>query len=100
MTERLHRTVDGAGLHESSFALSSTRWVGSGAATFSGSHFISSLQTRFNALSTPAREARRGGVEGPMCDGGCGARGTLAHIVQSCPITHGPRITRHNFILC
>ena len=34
-----------------------------------------------------------------MCGGGCGARGTLAHIVQSCPITHGPRITRHDFIL-
>ena len=99
MAERLHRSVDCAGLHESSFAPSSTRWVGSGAAMCSGSHFISSLQTRYNVLSTPAREARRGGVEGPMCGGGCGARGTLAHIVQSCPITHGLRITRHDFIL-
>ena len=99
MVRRLHQSVDGAGLHQAAQHPASTSWVSTGDVGCSGSQFVSGLQTRFSVLATPARSFRRGGGGSPECDGGCRTRGTLAHIVQSCPVTHGPRVSRHDFLL-
>lgn len=95
--ERLYRTADGAGLRSSCEVSSCLRWISSGTRLLSGGEFAHAVQVRANALATPSRAARgRPGASG-MCDT-CRKPGTLGHISQACPRTHGARVVRHDDI--
>ena len=99
MSRRLHQSVDGRGLKESRLVPAASSWVGSGAISLPGRKFIGALQARLGVLSTPVREARRGGDPNVSCVPGCGRPCSLGHILQSCPVKHDIRVQRHDVLL-
>ena len=95
---KLHDSVDGAGLEEAHLSTPSSKWVSSGTMLMRGATFVQAIKTRLGILTTPARSARGRDLRG-QCDLGCNLPGTLHHIMQVCPRVQPWRITRHNGIL-
>ena len=95
---KLHDSVDGAGLREAHLLPSSSKWLTSGTQLMRGASYIQALKTRLSVLSTPARSARGRDLHG-RCDLGCQAQGTMHHIMQVCPRVQPWRIQRHNGVL-
>ncbi|KAK4316163.1 hypothetical protein Pmani_012672 [Petrolisthes manimaculis] len=92
-------SVDGAGCRGSATLPSFSGWVRAGTRLMSGGEFVSAIKLRGNVLSTRSREAR-GRPERPvLCRHGCQRPETLGHIQQSCPVTHGWRVQRHDKIV-
>ncbi|KAK4322433.1 hypothetical protein Pmani_006773 [Petrolisthes manimaculis] len=92
-------SVDGAGCRGSATLPSFSGWVRAGTRLMSGREFVSAIKLRGNVLSTRSREAR-GRPERPvLCRHGCQRPETLGHIQQSCPVTHGWRVQRHDKIV-
>ena len=96
---KLYSSADGYGLKEAGNAPSSTlTWVTDGVMHQKGAAFIGAVKLRGGLIDTPARRSR--GRDGSStCDYGCGTRATLAHILQTCPRTWGPRIARHDSLV-
>ena len=92
--DRLHTTVDGAGLK-------TVRQCGghgiltNGTLLMTGSTFIAVMKIRGNLMTTKAKMQRWHKGQDPSCDA-CGRRETLAHILQVCPRSWGERIRRHD----
>ena len=97
MAEGLYASVDGCGLKTAGLCPKVNDWPLSGNLLLDGRRFIGALSIRGNLLATPSRRARRIPDDRGICDA-CGGdrRGTLAHILQSCPRTHGLRVKRHD----
>ena len=55
---KLHDSVDGAGLREAHLSPPSSKWLTSGTQLMRGATYIQALKTRLSVLSTPARSAR------------------------------------------
>ena len=98
MSAALHTTVDGAGLSAHSGVSSVHKWVVNGTAILSGSSYVHCAQLRISTLHTAARAARGGQRSSSACDA-CGRYESLAHILQSCPRTHGLRVQRHDILV-
>src|SRR6218665_3623567 len=99
LSSQHHASVDGRGLVQQGQTPRVNRWVTDGSALLSGHDFIQAVKVRDNLLPTAERTSR-GRRQGPvMCDAGCNAQGTLAHISQSCAKTHFHRCDRHDSVL-
>jgi len=93
----LLNTVDGLGLGPSNVMPKVHKWVSSGTKLLTGTDFCHAVAVRCGALPTPVRASRgRPGIN-PNC-ATCHEVGSLGHISQSCPITHGARVKRHDNI--
>lgn len=95
----LHKTCDGKGLCQSSSWPPINSWVTDGTSLLTGGDFIQAVQVRGNLLPTVERSIRGRRNELPMCEAGCNAVSSLAHISQSCTRTHRLRSDRHNSIV-
>ena len=97
--KQLVRSADGYGLKEAPEAPATTlTWVTDGVVRQTGAAFVGAVHVRGGLVATPARLGRAN--EGrEVCDAGCQSRPTLAHILQTCPRTWGPRIARHDAVV-
>ena len=57
------------------------------------------MKVRGNLVPTAERTSRGRRQGSVMCDAGCNAQGTLAHISQSCARTHFLRCDKHDLVL-
>nr|BAC82590.1 reverse transcriptase [Ciona intestinalis] len=93
----LHTSVDGRGLSNCSDVPRQSDWVTNGASLLSGRDFIGAIKVRGNLLPTKV-SAARGRQREITCDC-CRRPESLGHILQTCPRTWGPRISRHDSLL-
>ena len=100
---RLHETADGQGLKHASLSPASSRWLTRSVSGVSGSEFVKATLTRLGLLKTRLR-ATRGRAAGdhklracPRCS--YRTPESLGHILQTCHMSHGLRIERHNRIV-
>lgn len=98
--ERLHDSVDGFELRESSKCSASTKWIRDPDVQYTGRDYIQFVHTHINALPSRIRNSRgRRTIESELnCRAGCAVRETTTHTIQQCGRTHGGRILRHNKI--
>lgn len=99
--EKLHNSVDGFELRESTKVPASTKWITKKMGDLNGRDYIQSVHTHINALPSRVRNSRgrRLGRESELnCRAGCMVRETTAHTIQQCFRTHGGRILRHNCV--
>ena len=93
----LHDSVDGRGLRDA--CPISTSWVREPPLRVPGGLFCRAVATWAGALPCAARAARgrpRDADTSINCRGVCGRPETAQHILQTCAITHGPRVKRHD----
>lgn len=74
-------------------------WVTDGTSFLTGGDFIQAVQVRGNLLPSVERATRGRRKELPLCEAGCNAVSSLAHISQSCTRTHRLRTARHDSIV-
>lgn len=98
MREALYASVDGSSLRDSSGVPSQHSWIGSPTLFLSGKDYINCNKLRINALPCRSRVSRGRPTNDRFCRAGCPRIEDLAHILQSCPRTHGKRVARHNAI--
>lgn len=88
---------NGRGLATAGAVRGTHRWIANGMMLMKGYQFNRNLRLRANLTPIPARKARIDPAQSGLCPI-CRLPGTLAHILQQCPRTHGPRIERHNSV--
>lgn len=94
--EHLLNSVDGRGLRDVANSPLSNTWLLQPERIFPRI-FLRAVHLRCNLLRTKVRSARGGRSEqSVLCRGDCGQPESLAHILQSCWITHDARCARHN----
>lgn len=98
--EKLHDSVDGFELRESSKCSASTKWIRDPDVQYTGRDYIQFVHTHINALPSRIRNSRgRRTIDSELnCRAGCAVRETTTHTIQQCGRTHGGRILRHNKI--
>ena len=94
-TTDLHSSVDGRVLRESDFVPHQHRWVAKATGLLSGANYIGAVKVRGNLLHA-AVHAARGRLHTSVLCGACQRPGSLGHILQVCPRTHGSRVARHD----
>ena len=97
-SKRLHSTVDGSGLQESSHNHQAHRWIREPTKLLSGRDFLHCIKLRINALPSRSRTSRGRYEIDRSCRAGCQASETTNHILQQCHRTHAARIDRHNSV--
>lgn len=102
---KLHESVDGRHLKDTSKASASYHWVDQGAHIVSGSDYVKMIQTKIGALPTRVRcgRGRNHATRCRACSNSsrrslAAPNETLYHVVQECGRTHGGRILRHDKI--
>ena len=95
--EALHRTCDGKGLAHHTKQKSRSYWIIDRDSRLKGWEYVKAVHVRGNLLTTPARRlrGRQGCRNCPRCPGYVH---NLAHILQQCPVSHGFRSLRHNYL--
>ena len=89
-------SADGRGLREMASSPLSSRWLLHPERVFPRI-YIRAIHLRCNLMRTKVRSSRgRRGDQSVLCRGNCGQPESLAHILQSCWITHDARCARHN----
>lgn len=91
---KLHQSALGSGLEHNTRA--STSWIMNPPPFWSGQDYIRAIQLRIGLLPTggaPYVNATAAQCRHPTCTG---RRETLSHVLQWCPVTHYPRILRHD----
>ena len=96
---QLYASADGRGLRQQRETPHVNRWVRDGSQLLSGGDYIEAIKVRGNLLATQERSSRGRRIVPPMCDAMCNATGSLAHISQSCTMTHLLRCARHDSVL-
>ena len=91
----VHSAVDGRGLRESNLVPQQHRWVAEANGLLSGTNFTGVVKVQENLLPS-AVHAARGCQHTSVPYGACWRPGSLGHILQACPRTHGLRAPRHN----
>ena len=94
----LHASVDGRGLRESDLVPHQHQWVAEATSLLSGANYIGAVKVRGNLLPSAVRAARGRPATSVLC-GACQRPGSLGHILQVCPRTHGSRVSRHDRIV-
>ena len=95
--QRLHGTVDGAGLVQLALNKPLNKWLRDPLFKITPGEYIKCVHVRLNCLKTPSRAARGRDISN-LCRFDRQI-GSLAHISQCCAITHGMRIKRHNKVV-
>lgn len=85
-----------SGLEDASYSSASRSWITNKPRGWSGRDFVRAIQTRTANLPTAAIPSNP--PEQQNCRAGCNKKETLCHVLQGCPVTHWPRIRRHNEI--
>ena len=93
----LHSSVDGRGLSNASGVAHVHNWVTSGTSLLTGRNYVGALKIRGSLHPTKVRNARWNVSKEVTCDA-CRRNESLGHILQVCPRTWGPRISRHNHV--
>jgi hypothetical protein len=98
---RLHASVDGRELRETSKCAASSRLIQTSSTGIPGRDFIQHVHTLRNALPTRVRTSRgtRREERNVRCRAGCNETETAAHVIQRCHRTHGGRIKRHDALV-
>ena len=98
--EKLYESVDGRGLRYHDLVPQAHQWLTSNSVVGrSGAQFVRGILLRMNLVPTPARRCRIGLLPSDTCPHcGPGHRATLGHVMQSCALTHGLRVKRHNLV--
>ena len=91
----LHSSVDDRGLRESDLVPHQHQWVAEGTGLLSGANYIGAVKVRGNLLHSAIRAAR-GRPNTSVVLGACQRPGSVGHILQVCPRTHGSRVARHD----
>ncbi|KAF6214387.1 hypothetical protein GE061_009127 [Apolygus lucorum] len=99
MASRLHCSVDGRELRESSKCGASTAWVYQTAEGIPAADYRHYHQVRIGALPTKVRTRRGIGGGEKSCRACAAPAETPAHVIQMCPRTHGGRIKRHDAVV-
>ncbi len=99
-TRVLLTSADGRSLTTDDIDPASYHWIRKPHSVFPRLH-LRGIQLRGGMLYTKARASRgrERSSEEVACRGGCQARETLNHILQSCEVTHNARCARHNRIV-
>ncbi len=98
--DRLHRTCDGVLLKGADKVPRTHDWIRSASSSVPGWIWIKAMVICSGSAYTRARAARgRGEASNINCQGHCGYRETITHILQQCSKTHGARIERHDFLV-
>ena len=98
--QRLTETFDGKCLKGADRVPRTHEWIRMASNKVPGWTWSKAMAIRSGSVYTRARAARaREGSPVINCQGHCGSRETIAHILQQCSKTHGARIERHNFIV-
>ncbi|KAK4322809.1 hypothetical protein Pmani_006474 [Petrolisthes manimaculis] len=92
-------SVDGAGCRGSATLPSFSGWVRAGARLMSRGEFVSAIKRLGNVLSTRSHEAKGRPERLVLYRHGCQRPEILGHIQQSCSVTHGWRVQRHDKIV-
>lgn len=96
---RLYQTVDGYGLMRFPEAVVPNEWLVDGISRISATQYVNCVKVRSATLFNRLRASRRTPLSNTACEAGCGEMESLAHIVQKCPSTDGPRHARHDLIV-
>lgn len=99
MVLQLHNSVDGRGLKQQAQTPSVNRWVTDSTTLLSGGDYVQALHVRGNLLPSGERNSRGRRTVPVLCEAGCNAQYTLAHLSQSCVRTHNLRCKRHDSIV-
>ncbi|KAF6214436.1 hypothetical protein GE061_009179 [Apolygus lucorum] len=99
MASRLHCSVDGCELRESSKCGASTAWVYQTAEGIPAADYRHYHQVQIGALPTKVRTRRGIGGGEKSCRACAAPAETPAHVIQMCPRTHGGRIKRHDAVV-
>ena len=94
--QHLLNSVDGRGLRDVANSPLSNSWLLRPERIFPRV-FLRAIHLRCNLLRTKVRSARGDrSDQSVLCRGNCGQAESLAHILQSCWVTHDARCARHN----
>ncbi len=94
--QRLHQSVDGAGLSEAATSPVSSSWVIDGSGLLRGSRCVNAIKIRGNLIHTRLRSTRGRPAAPTRCDKMCNQQESLGHILQRCPSVQPWRIRRHD----
>ena len=97
--KELHKTVDGYGLMRFPEAVVPNEWLVDGISRIPATQYMNCVKVRSATLFNRLRASRRTPMSNTVCAAGCGKMESLAHIVQKCPSTEGPRHARHDSIV-
>ena len=101
--ERLHRTVDGAGLAEADHVPFVHDWLIDGTRLMSGREYINLVKIRGSLMYTRSRRCRGHPNADPYCPmPNCHRKRcweSIGHISQQCPDMWGLRVKRHDSVL-
>jgi hypothetical protein len=85
------------GLEQTSEDSSSRLWISDRPTGWSGRDHVRAVQLRTANLPTKAIPSVPVGQR--RCRHGCAVDESIAHVLQTCPLTHGSRIRRHNEVV-
>lgn len=85
------------GLEAATEDKASRTWIDYPNPHWSGPDYVATVQLRTANLPTAALPSNP--ADRRMCRGGCQKAETLNHVLQQCPVTHWPRICRHDEVL-
>lgn len=95
--QRIIGSTFSKGLEACQEDVASRSWLYAKPHGWSGRDFVRAVQLRTNNLPTAGLPSNP--VELRRCRGGCAKVETICHVLQGCPVTHHPRISRHNEIV-
>ena len=87
----------GQGLHQCSEDSASNFWIRFPPPFWTGYEYNAAHQLRTNSLPTRNQPGKPEQLR--KCRAGCDKFESVCHILQACPITHYPRIQRHNQVM-
>ena len=85
------------GVQQASDDSSSRLWISDKPAGWSGRDYVRAVQLRTGNLPTKAIPSVPVGER--HCRNGCPVDESIAHVLQTCPLTHGSRIRRHDEVV-
>ena len=97
--ELLKASVDGRGLVDSCLSPNMNSWVTNPYFPMTGREFVKMINVRLKTLNTPVRKSRQEGQGDPPFCKVDGRPADINHITQSCGVTHGMRVKRHDALM-
>ena len=80
------------------FTIKNNSWIGEPTYLLTGADYIRCLKIGTNNVMTANRRNKIYCNTKPACEAGCGAIGTIGHIVQKCPRNWKKRLKRHDHL--
>ncbi|VDN32044.1 unnamed protein product [Dibothriocephalus latus] len=96
--DSLYNSADGRARARIANSACARHWISSPDRVFPWL-FLRGIQLRAGVLETKAHRNRRTRSGDVLCQGHCGQRETLNHILQCCQLNHDARVWRHNIVM-